>query len=140
MLFGKKKEREQRSVLEEEQMQSPFRTIIKNLLENKLAMGGFIVFVSIFAMCFILPIWFHQSMNYQDPTQKNIAPGFSFLDVPKELKNNAKMIEFGPTFGVGIDQEGYVYEWGQLTENLKDMPYDMGKIVDIALDRIMCLL
>ena len=37
MLFGKKKEKEQRSVLEEEQMQSPFRTIIKNLLENKLA-------------------------------------------------------------------------------------------------------
>ena len=61
MLFGKKKEKEQRSVLEEEQMQSPFRTIIKNLLENKLAMGGLIVFVSIFAMCFILPIWFHQS-------------------------------------------------------------------------------
>ena len=141
MLFGKKKEREQRSVLEEEQMQSPFRTIIKNLLENKLAMGGFIVFVSIFAMCFILPIWFHQSMNYQDPTQKNIAPGFSFLDVPKELKNNAKMIEFGPTFGVGIDQEGYVYEWGQLTENLKDMPYDMGKIVDIAVgqDHVLAL-
>ena len=51
MLFGKKKEKEQRSVLEEEQMQSPFRTIIKNLLENKLAMGGLIVFVSIFAMC-----------------------------------------------------------------------------------------
>lgn len=104
-------------------------------------MGGFIVFVSIFAMCFILPIWFHQSMNYQDPTQKNIAPGFSFLDVPKELKNNAKMIEFGPTFGVGIDQEGYVYEWGQLTENLKDMPYDMGKIVDIAVgqDHVLAL-
>ena len=45
MLFGKKKEKEQRSVLEEEQMQSPFRTIIKNLLENKLDMGGLIVFV-----------------------------------------------------------------------------------------------
>lgn len=29
MLFGKKKEKEQRSVLEEEQMQSPFRTINK---------------------------------------------------------------------------------------------------------------
>ena len=89
MLFGKKKEKAKLSVLEEEQMQSPFRTIIKNLLENKLAMGGLIVFVSIFAMCFILPIWFHQNLNYQDPTQKNIGPGFSFLAVPAELKNNA---------------------------------------------------
>lgn len=132
MLFGKKKEKEQRSVLEEEQMQSPFRTIIKNLLENKLAMGGLIVFVSIFAMCFILPIWFHQDLNFQDPTQKNIAPGFSFLSVPKDLKNNAEVIEFGPTFGVGVDKDGYVYEWGQLSKNLKKIPYDMGKIVDVA--------
>lgn len=132
MLFGKKKEKEQRSVLEEEQMQSPFRTIINNLLENKLAMGGLIVFVSIFAMCFILPIWFHQDLNFQDPTQKNIAPGFSFLSVPKDLKNNAEVIEFGPTFGVGVDKDGYVYEWGQLSKNLKKIPYDMGKIVDVA--------
>lgn len=132
MLFGKKKEKEQRSVLEEEQMQSPFRTIIKNLLENKLAMGGLIVFVSIFAMCFILPIWFHQDLNYQDPTQKNIAPGFSFLSVPSDLKDNAEVIEFGPTYGVGVDKDGYVYEWGQLTKNLKKIPADMGKVVDIA--------
>ena len=132
MLFGKKKEKQQRSVLEEEQMQSPFRTIIKNLLENKLAMGGLIVFVSIFAMCFILPIWFHQ---------KNIAPGFSFLSVPKDLKNNAEIIEFGPTFGVGVDKDGYVYEWGQLSKNLKKIPYEMGKIVDIAVgqDHVLAL-
>ena len=39
MLFGKKKEKEQRSVLEEEQMQSPFRTIIKNLLETNWLWG-----------------------------------------------------------------------------------------------------
>ena len=113
-------------------MQSPFRTIIKNLLENKLAMGGLIVFVSIFAMCFILPIWFHQDLNYQDPTQKNIAPGFSFLSVPSDLKDNAEVIEFGPTYGVGVDKDGYVYEWGQLTKNLKKIPADMGKVVDIA--------
>ena len=132
LLQKEKKEKEQRSVLEEEQMQSPFRTIIKNLLENKLAMGGLIVFVSIFAMCFILPIWFHQDLNYQDPTQKNIAPGFSFLSVPSDLKDNAEVIEFGPTYGVGVDKDGYVYEWGQLTKNLKKIPADMGKVVDIA--------
>ena len=37
----KQKEKQQRILFsEEEQMQSPFRTIIKNLLENKLAMGS----------------------------------------------------------------------------------------------------
>lgn len=132
MLFGKKKEKKQLSVLEEEQMQSPFRTIIKNLLENKLAMGGLITFVTIFLMCFILPIWFNQSLNFQDPTQKNIAPGFTFLDIPKELKDNAAQIEFGPTYGVGIDKEGNVYEWGKLTDRLQMIPENMGKVVDIA--------
>lgn len=75
MLFGKKKEKEQRSVLEEEQMQSPFRTIIKNLLENKLAMGGLIVFVSIFAMCFILPIWFHQDFKLSGSNTEKYRTG-----------------------------------------------------------------
>lgn len=138
MLFGKKKEKEQRSVLEEEQMQSPFRTIIKNLLENKLAMGGLIVFVSIFAMCFILPIWFHQDLNYQDPTQKNIAPGFSFLSVPSDLKDNAEVIEFGPTYGVGVDKDGYVYEWGQLTKNLKKFRLIWEKLLISQLVRTTC--
>lgn len=42
------------------------------------------------------------------------------------------MIEFGPTYGVGVDKDGYVYEWGQLTKNLKKIPADMGKVVDIC--------
>lgn len=133
MLFGKKKEEEtKRSVLEEEQMQSPFRTIIKNLKENKLAMGGVIVFCTIFLMCFILPIWLKQDLNYQDPTQKNIGPGFSFLSIPKELASNAEKIEVGYTFGVGIDKNGVVYEWGKLTDRLQQIPGNMGKVVDIA--------
>ena len=49
-------------------------------------MGSAIIFIVIFLMCFILPIWMKQDLNFQDPTQKNIAPGFSFLSVPKELK------------------------------------------------------
>jgi peptide/nickel transport system permease protein len=141
MLKKGKKEEKKRSILEEEQMQSPFRTILKRLCENKIAMGSAIVFCTIFLMCFILPIWLKQDMNYQDPTQKNIAPGMKFLDVPKELQGNAKKIEAGPTFGVGIDNDGVVYEWGTLTDRLKQIPGDMGKVVDIAVgqDHVLAL-
>ena len=132
MLRKGKKDTKPKSVLEEEQMQSPFRTIIQHLCENKVAMGSAIIFIVIFLMCFILPIWMKQDLNFQDPTQKNIAPGFSFLSVPKELKNNAKEIEACPTFGIGIDNDGVVYEWGTLTDRLKQIPADMGKVVDIA--------
>ena len=86
MLRKGKKDTKPKSILEEEQMQSPFRTIIQHLCENKVAMGSAIIFIVIFLMCFILPIWMKQDLNFQDPTQKNIAPGFSFLSVPKELK------------------------------------------------------
>ena len=81
-----------------------------------------IVFVSIFAMCFILPIWFHQDLNFQDPTQKNIAPGFSFLSVPKDLKNNAEIIESGPTFGVGVDKDGLFMSGDNYQRTLKKIP------------------
>ena len=47
MLKRGKKEEKQKSVLEEEQMQSPFRTIIKNLCENKIAMGSALVFITV---------------------------------------------------------------------------------------------
>ena len=64
-----------------------------------------------------------------------------FLDVPKELQGNAKEIETGPTFGVGIDNDGVVYEWGTLTDRLKQIPSDMGKVVDIAVgqDHVLAL-
>ena len=74
MLKKGKKEEKQRSILEEEQMQSPFRTIIKNLCENKIAMGSAFVFIVIFLMCFILPIWFKQDMNYQSPRRRSALP------------------------------------------------------------------
>lgn len=58
--------------------------------------------------------------------------GIFFPECSKELKNNAKEIEAGPTFGIGIDNDGVVYEWGTLTDRLKQIPADMGKVVDIA--------
>ena len=45
------------SILEEEQMQSPFRTVVRNFRQNKIAMIGSIVFLLIFLSCFILPIF-----------------------------------------------------------------------------------
>lgn len=129
--FGKKKKAEL-SVLEEEQMQSPYRTIIKNLTSNKLAMSGMIVFITIFLICFVMPFFFPLDLNYQDPTQQNIPPGFNIMKVPKSLANNAKQIDIGPTFGVGIDNNGVLYEWGNLSTKLKRLPANLGKVVEVS--------
>ena len=60
-LFGGKREL---SIFEEEQMQSPFRTVIRNFRSNKVAMFGTIVFLIIFLSCFILPIFFPLIQQY----------------------------------------------------------------------------
>jgi peptide/nickel transport system permease protein len=79
--------------------------------------------------------------NYQDATQQNIRPAFNFMKVPGALKNNAKQIDGGSTFGAGIDKNGNLYLWGTLTDKLKAMPRGMGKIAQVAtgLDHILVL-
>lgn len=121
------------TLLEEEQMQSPMRTIVKNFLANKIAMFGAIVFVFIFLACFILPIFFPLDVTYQDVTQQNIAPGYSMLSVPSELKKNGvRQISAGGTFGIGVDNKGQVYTWGKMDKRLKDTPKNMGNVVQVS--------
>lgn len=129
-LFGRKREL---SVFEEEQIQSPFRTIVRNFRSNKIAMFGTIVFLVIFLSCFILPIFFPLDVTYTDSSQQNIAPGYSMLSVPNELKNgNAVDIAGGGTFGIGTDKDGKVYLWGQMDDKLKTVPKKMDKIVKVS--------
>lgn len=122
-----------KSVLEEEQMQSPFRTVVKNFLENKGAVCAVIVFVAIFAACFIFPMLYPLDLAYGDVTQQNVAPGFSMMRMPSKLKNNIGVISPGSTFGAGVDNEGKVYIYGKLPDKkLNEIPENMGEIVDIS--------
>lgn len=130
--MNKKKKDQLLANLQEEDMQSPFRTAVKNLLDNKPAVIAGIVFLCIFAACFILPIWWHLDLSYQDPTQKNVAPGKDFMSLPSALKHNAAEISTGPTFGAGIDKDGVLYEWGHLSDDLKALPGGMGKLAQVA--------
>ncbi len=118
LFFGSKK----RSVLEEEQIQSPIRTIIRNFLSNKIALTGLCVFCVIALSCIIVPFFLPLDLSYQDVTQQNVHPGFSMSRIPKELANNVKQIDIGSTYSVGISKDGKLYQWGQLDKRLKDMP------------------
>ena len=128
-------------LLIEEKMQSPFHTIMRNFRENKLAMTGVIVFLFIFLCVFFLPFLFPLDVTYQDVTQQNIAPGLNMLSVPKALANNAERISAGGTFGVGFDKSGTLYTWGQMDDRLKDIPQDMGNLVQVSagLNHILAL-
>lgn len=120
------------SVMDEEQMQSPFRTIVRNFLSNKIAMAGFIVFLFILLSCFILAAIFNLDTSFQDVTQQNISPGFNMLSVPNSLKKNARQIDVGATYSIGIDNDGKVYLWGKMDPKLKQIPEGMGKIAQVS--------
>ena len=111
-------------VIEEEPVRSPMRMILIQYRDNKVAMTGLVVFVLIFLACFILPILYPLDPSYQDVTQQNLPPGFSQQKVPRALRQNAKQIDAGAAFSIGIDQNGTVYLWGILDDKLKALQED----------------
>lgn len=143
--FGKK---EKLDIMQEEALQSPMRTVIKNFMSNKLAMLGLIVFVIIFLVVLIGPLFNPIDLSEKEETQINVAPGLNMMDVPKGLQGNIKEISTGSTFSVGLDNDGNVYVWGYTkvsnkTDVAKDMPSkkELGNVVSVSagFDHIMAL-
>ena len=120
------------SVLEEEQYQTPMKTVMKNFLENKVAMTGLVVFVAIFAAVIIIPFIRPLDKSYQEVTQQNIAPGRNLLKYPKALKNNVKDISIGATYSIGVTEDGEVHLWGKYGKEIAKLPNNMGKVVQVS--------
>lgn len=140
-LFGKKKEL---SYLEEEEVQSPLKTVIKTFMENKVAMTGFIVFTLIFLTVLIGPLFKPIDLSFSETSQKDTAPGKDMMKFPQELDGKVADIAIGPSFSVGLSTDGDIYTWGKTKINdatdIKTLPRDrktkkpieMGKLVDVA--------
>lgn len=145
-LFGGKKK--EVDVMQEEAIQSPMRTVVKNFVGNKLSMGGLIVFLVIFLVVLIGPLFYPIQLSEKEETQINVSPGLDMLDVPKELQGNVKEISTGSTFSAGVDNNGKVYVWGRTKisnkiDVKKDMPSqeELGEVVSVSagFDHIMAL-
>ena len=94
-LFGNRNK--ERSFLEEEQLQSPGRLVLRNFLHNKLGMTGLILFLAIFLFVLIAPQVFQLDLGYQDNTQSNVPPTMSMMSLPDELKGHVVDIAPGAT-------------------------------------------
>ncbi len=145
-LFGGKNK--EMDIMQEEAIQSPMRTIVKNFVGNKLSMGGLIIFVLIFLIVLIGPFFYPIQLSEKEETQINVAPGMDMMKLPKELEGNVKMISTGSTFSVGVDNKGKVYTWGRTKisskiDIKKDMPSqkELGEVVAVSagFDHVMAL-
>lgn len=109
--FGPKKEF--RSILEEEAVMSPGKTIVRNFFRNKLAitgLAGFLLMTTfVFGGSLVVPF----DMFQGEWALKNLPPSNNLLSVPNELvRNGVDQIIAGRSFSVGLDKNGKVYVWG----------------------------
>ena len=142
-LFGGKKQKA--NILEEEQMQTPTRTVINNFKSNKVSMVAVFVFLLILVIVVIGPRFFLMDLSYAESSQVHVPPGLDLMDYPKSLEGNVRDISTGPTYSVAIDNAGKLYMWGKTkvteTIDLKYVPSNMGKLVQIVAgyDHILAL-
>lgn len=135
LFFGPQREM---SILEEEALQSPMRTIIKKFWSKGISRMAVIVFLLIFLAVMIGPIFLPIDLGYQDNTQQHVAPGLNMFAVPGELRKDIKMISPGITYGAGIDGAGKAYTWGYTkvtgTIDMANIPDEVkqAKLVSIA--------
>lgn len=120
-LFGNRNK--EIDIMVEEQIQSPSRMMLDNFLHNRLGMSGLIGFLVILLIVIIVPLFMPINLGESDNTQTNVAPGLVMMNYPKELEGNVRDISNGPTYGVGVDNDGNVYTWGHTK---------ISKILDIA--------
>ena len=99
-------DREVVDIMQEEQLQTPFKTMVKKFLKKKTVIFALTVFVLIFALVLIGPNYWVLDLSEQDSTLINLPPGYNMMSVPKEMEGKVADIAAGSTSGIGISDEG----------------------------------
>ncbi len=119
--------REELTLQQEEQIQTPGKTMLKNFLHKRLAMVGLIGFLVIFVFVLVGPHIWVLDLSDQDSTLTNIPPTSNMMDMPQALIDTGiQDIASGNTYGMGVDENGKLYIWGytKITDkiDIKDIP------------------
>jgi peptide/nickel transport system permease protein len=115
-----------RSVLEEEAITSPGKTIVKNFMRNKLAITGLtgitLMTLFVFGGSQVVPF----NILSGEWAHKNLPPSNNMLKIPSALVSaGIQDITSGRSFSVGIDVNGKVYAWGVDVEGVLNIPAEV---------------
>lgn len=134
---------EKLSILEEEAIQTPFKTIMKNFFHNRLGVFGLILFIGFLLFSFVGSMISPISNTYIELTNGSLKPSTNYLSFPKSLDaTHIKKIVSGISFSIALMDDGKLVTWGTepnlKQENVSDyvlkVPDDVKakRIVDIA--------
>ena len=101
MFFGASKELTEDEIFAVEKLESPSMMAVKAFFRRALAVIALIVLIAMFLFVFIGPKFFPMDLTYTDPLQANMAPNYTLLKVPAEMKDNIKSISSFADFTVG---------------------------------------
>lgn len=114
--------------LEVEKIISPTRQVVNNFFRKPLAVISLVIVVGMFLFVIIGPIISPIDLSYTESTHANLSPGYQFMSVPKNLKNNVKSISSYSFFSVGVDNNDNLYVWGNTKMPTAAQKSDMSKL------------
>ena len=122
-------DQEVKNIMQEEQVQTPFRTMLRNFLSKPTVRVGLVGFFLVFLFVLIGPRYWVLDLSEQDSTLINLPPSQNMMSVPNEMKGKIADIAAGRTYGVGLDTDGKLHTWGytRITEkiNVADIPQEV---------------
>ncbi|MCL2718307.1 MAG: ABC transporter permease subunit [Lachnospiraceae bacterium] len=105
--------RSEENLFEEEMLRTPGKIIFLNLIHNKLAIIGFVGFMSVFLFCFVGSRIFPFTPTYIELTNSSLRPSTNYLDYPAELEDKEIVkIVSGVSFSVALTNDGNLTVWG----------------------------
>jgi len=120
------------STMEEELVQSPGRTVIRNFFKRKLSIIGLVGIGTVVLMSLLLPVFFPVDLTFQDTSMMNVPPSNSMMRVPPQIRSSFGSLSPGSGFGIGTDANGRLFMWGVLSDQLRQIPFISGNIVQVS--------
>ena len=113
MMFGRRAS--SMSIMEEEQVQSPMKTIAKEFFRRKLTIIGLVGFFTMLLASLIIPFFFPIDLRDVDSGQVNQRPSRNMMRIPRDIRGDVVMLGAGPGYGVGITSDNRVHTWGTVS-------------------------
>ncbi len=118
VFFGASKELTEEEKLFVEKIESPSVMTVKAFFRRPLPVIALVILISLFLFVFIGPIFIPMDLNYTDALQANLAPDYTFLKVPAELKEDIRDINGFGAFTVGVSNTNKIYMWGNTVDSI----------------------
>lgn len=99
-------------------LESPARLTARAFFRRKLAVAALCLLIALFLFVFLGPMFVPMDVSFTDPLQKNIAPNYSMLRLPKGLSGNIRDINGVSNFTVGVSRDNSLYIWGYTRDAL----------------------